>query len=319
MGAQTRDDRGLFEALVGDGRGLVVLVGVSLAFAGGFAIFLSMAGLLLPQDVAYLGMTTEELCRLQACRLVDFMIHDRVAFGGALLAIGALYVWLAEFPLRARAAWAWWVLLVSGVLGFATFLLYLGYGYLDTWHGAGTLALLPFFVVGLLRSWTTLQSPRDLPAVLRRARRAGRPRNWGTRLLLAASTGLALAGLVIMSVGVTNVFVPQDLSFMGLSSAQIDQINPRLVPLMAHDRAGFGGAIFVTGLLVTCCVALADHSRSLWQTLVAVALVGFGAAIGVHGVVGYTDVTHVGPGVVGAVVFGAGLIASSRTMCDAVG
>ena len=316
---QTGDNRGLFEAIVGDGRGLVVLVGASLAFAGGFAIFLSMAGLLLPQDVAYLGMTTEQLCRLHGCRLVDFMIHDRVAFGGALLAIGALYVWLAEFPLRARAAWAWWVLLVSGVLGFATFLLYLGYGYLDTWHGAGTLALLPFFVLGLMRSWTTLLSPRNLRSVLYRMRREGRPQDWGTRLLLAASTGLALAGLVVMSVGVTDVFVPQDLSFMGLSSAQIDQINPRLVPLMAHDRAGFGGAIFVTGLLVTCCVALADHSRSLWQTLVAVAVVGFGAAIGVHGVVGYTDITHVGPGVVGAVVFGAGLTASRRTMCNAVG
>jgi hypothetical protein len=313
MGAEPTDGRGFFEAVAGDGRGLLILVGVSLAFAGGFAMFLSAAGLLLPQDVAYLGMTAEELCRLHGCRVVDFMIHDRVAFGGALLAIGALYVWLAEFPLRAGAAWAWWLLLVSGVLGFATFLLYLGYGYLDTWHGSGTLALVPFYVVGMVRSWPLLAPPRAASDALGRARRLRQTSNWGTWLLLAASTGLALAGLVIMVVGVTDVFVPQDLGFMGVSAAELDTINPRLVPLMAHDRAGFGGAIFITGLLVTGCVALADRSRSLWQVLCVVAVVGFGAAIGIHGVVGYTDSTHVGPAVLGAVVFGAGLVGTATS------
>jgi hypothetical protein len=34
--------------------------------------------------------------------------------------------------------------------GFGSFLAYLGYGYLDTWHGLGTVLLLPVFVVGLL-------------------------------------------------------------------------------------------------------------------------------------------------------------------------
>jgi hypothetical protein len=38
------------------------------------------------------------------------------------------------------------------VVGFLTFLAYLGYGYLDTWHGVATLFLLPVFGVGLLRS-----------------------------------------------------------------------------------------------------------------------------------------------------------------------
>ena len=69
------------------------------------------------------------------------MMHDRVSFGGVLLAIGVMYLWLAEFPLRRGEAWAWWALAVSGTAGFLSFLAYLGYGYLDTWHGAATLAL----------------------------------------------------------------------------------------------------------------------------------------------------------------------------------
>jgi hypothetical protein len=36
------------------------------------------------------------------------MVHDRATFGGVLIAIGALYLWLVEFPLRRGAAWAWW-------------------------------------------------------------------------------------------------------------------------------------------------------------------------------------------------------------------
>ena len=62
-----------------------------------------------------------------------------------LLAIGCVYWFLAEFPLRARESWAWWTFFVSGICGLASFLTYLAYGYLDTWHGIATLFLLPVF------------------------------------------------------------------------------------------------------------------------------------------------------------------------------
>lgn len=48
-------------------------------FAGGFAMFVAGAGLLLPQDVAYLGMDAAELAAVAGPRVVRFMIHDRVA------------------------------------------------------------------------------------------------------------------------------------------------------------------------------------------------------------------------------------------------
>ena len=140
-----RGDRGLLRELIGDGRPLLSLTAVALLLSGVFAIFLSFRREFLPHDVSYLGMSAAELCRFADCRVVRFMFHDRVAFGGTLVAIAVLYFWLAAFPLLAGAAWAWWAFVASGTLGFASFLAYLGYGYLDIWHGTATLALLPTF------------------------------------------------------------------------------------------------------------------------------------------------------------------------------
>src|SRR4051794_36011852 len=144
--------RGLFESLVGDGRPLLALTGISLIGSGLFAFFLASTGHFLPHDLQYLGMTADDLRAIAHGRLARFMMHDRVSFGGAIFGIGILYLWLAEFPLARGEAWAWWTFVVSGLVGFASFLAYLGYGYLDTWHGAATLVLLPMFLLGLLVS-----------------------------------------------------------------------------------------------------------------------------------------------------------------------
>ena len=160
-------NRGVIQAFIGDGRPLLVFLGLGLVLSGAFALFLSATQQFLPQDIQFLGITAEQLCGLYQCRVVYFMFHDRVSFGGALIAVGALYMWLAEFPLRNGEAWAWWLFVLSGLAGFASFLAYLGYGYLDSWHGTGTLLLLPFFVVGLAKSFPRLQDPRGFRSLLR--------------------------------------------------------------------------------------------------------------------------------------------------------
>ncbi|MBA2527717.1 MAG: hypothetical protein H0V18_18350 [Pyrinomonadaceae bacterium] len=309
----SHDDKSLIAALVGDGRPLLIFIGLSLILSGGFALFLSINQQFLPHDVQFLGMTAEQLCGINNCRVVHFMFHDRVAFGGALIAIGALYMWLAEFPLRLGQAWAWWLFIVSGVSGFGSFLAYLGYGYLDTWHGVGTLLLLPFFIIGLARSRPLLKAPTGARSLFR----PGAKLSWrsifgsafglGRALLLATAVGMILGGLTVMTVGMTRVFVPQDLEFMGLQPAELQAISARLVPLIAHDRAGFGGAICTTGITVFFCVWCARPSRSLWQVLCFSGLVGFAAAIGVHPVVGYTNLFHLAPAIVGAIIFVVGL------------
>ena len=315
MDWSVREERGLLEGLVGDGRPFLVVVAVSLIFAGGFALFLSALGQFLPHDIEFLGMSPEDLCRFQGCRIVRFMIHDRVAWGGALIAIGMLYLWLIAFPLSAGEAWAWWLFVVSGVVGFGSFLTYLGYGYLDSWHGVGTLLLLPFFVVGLARSRSLIGT-----SGMRSLVHAGGPLHWrssfgvGRALLLAASAGMILVGLTIMTVGITSVFVPQDLQFMKLSSSDLHGINSRLVPLLAHDRAGFGGAICTAGVIAFFSVWCARPSRSLWQVLCCAAVVAFASALGVHIVVGYDDLSHLAPAMMGAVLVAAGLVLTFKPM-----
>jgi hypothetical protein len=83
-----------------DGRFLLSLCAIVLFFSGGFAIFQSITGYFLPQDVQALGFDAQQLAATANHRVVKFMFHDRVAFGGTLLAVGFAYWFLAEFPLR---------------------------------------------------------------------------------------------------------------------------------------------------------------------------------------------------------------------------
>ena len=309
--------RGFLSAIVDDGRPLITFTGLALAISGAFALFLSAKQHFLPHDVEYLGLTAEQLCSFHNCNIVRFMFHDRVSFGGALIAIGILYVWLSEFPLRAREPWAWWLLILSGISGFGSFLAYLGYGYLDSWHGTATLFLLPIFIAGLFKTRSLVKGVGPVCLVRRNP-----GFNWksvsgiGRLLLLATATGMILGGMTIMIVGMTSVFVPQDLEFMGLQPEQLRSISSRLIPLIAHDRAGFGGAIATMGILVFGTIWCARPSKSLWQVLCVAGLIGFGSAIGVHPVVGYNNLPHLAPAILGALIFLIGIVFSYRSMMN---
>jgi hypothetical protein len=293
--------------VVGDGTPLLALTAVGLLFAGGFAIFLGVRGEFLPHDIRYLGMTEVELCHLAECRVHAFMLHDRVAFGGALVSVGTLYTYLALFPLRAGEAWAWWVLLVTGSIGFLSFLAFLGHGYLDTWHGIGTLVLLPMFVAGLVRTRRTARRTRR-PWLLDDPLGALRTLSGLGRLcLLVGAAGAAVAGLEILRIGTMEIFVPEDLQFMDVGVGHLHATNPRLVPLIAHDRAGFGGAVLTAGLTAFGCLLFTPVRRALWQAMLVAGTVSLGAAVGVHFMIGYVDAWHLAPPAAGMATLVAGL------------
>jgi hypothetical protein len=303
------------------GTNLVAFTGLVLIASGLAALVLASTVVFFPYDFQFLGMSAGDLCRQNACRIVHFMQHDRVSFGGSIVSIGIVYVWLARVPLRRGEPWAFWTLLVSGLVGFASFLLYLGYGYLDVWHGLATLALLPFFLGGLVLSFAGLSRPRGPRELFRQGAPAylWSPAGIGRACLSFAATGMIVGGILIMIVGITRVFVPTDLAYIGVTRAELDAISPRLVPLVAHDRSGFGGGLFSGGFAIFATVwgGARPGERGLWWALLAAGVIGFGCAIGVHPIVGYTSFEHLLPAYLGALAFAIGMAHLHAPMCRA--
>lgn len=296
------------------GRRLLRAVGLVLIGAGVFAVAQSALGRILPHDLRYVAMSLEELCGLGDGRVLNFMFHDRTSFGGAIIAIGCLYIWLEQVPMRGGERWAWGLFFWSGLAGFGSFLAYLGYGYLDTLHGAITLCLLPLYAGGL---WLTRPLVSG-PGPERSGRRftTGLMRlGIGRALLQLTGAGFVLGGVTIMLVGMTDVFVPQDLKYMGIGANDLRVMNRRLIPLIAHDRAAFGGAIVTCGILFYGCARYGKPCRSLWRGVLVAGGTGFVTAIGVHPLIGYTDVTHLAPAYAGAVLFFGGMVVCYRPMC----
>lgn len=305
MSSPERTDQSLWNGLLGDGRPALATVGVALAFAGGLAVYLGITRQLLPHDLAYLGMTAVEINQIADGRLMDFMVHDRVSWGGSLFAVGVMYLWLTAFPMSHGHRWAWLTFATTGLLGFASFASHLPTGYLDSWHGVGTLLLLPVFVVGLHRSRSTIK----IGSMSLTERRSAL--TWGRRVVIATGAGLAMSAVVILTIGVTVTFVPSDLEFIGLTSHQLQSINSRLVSLVAHDRVGFAGGALIGGLLIAI-TGFFGQGRAARQAVSIAGLAGFGPALGIHLAVGYTDLLHLAPTVIGPAALLMGLILWTR-------
>jgi hypothetical protein len=310
------DRRTLSEAILGDGRFLLIFTSIILILSGMLIIVQSITGHFLPHDVSYLGLDASQLSVFNNGTITKFMFHDRISFGGSIIAVGFLYMWLAEFPLKNREAWAWYLFLFSGMIGFGSFLTYLGYGYLDSWHGIATILLLPFYVTGLVRSFTLVKKNASVRDVFLQKEKMSIKSGYdiGKLFLLFSSVGVLFAGLTIMTVGMTTIFVPQDLVYMDITVCGIEKINGNLKPLIAHDRAAFGGGLATIGLLYFFIVRRANPTINLWQIIAVSMAVGFSTAIGVHFMIGYTDVTHLSPAYFGAITSVIGLVLTYKKM-----
>jgi hypothetical protein len=119
--------------------------------------------------------------------------------------------------------------------------------------------------------------------------------------------GIAAGGLTIAAVGMTCVFVPQDLTFINVERTELEVLNPRLVPLIAHDRAGFGGAVCCCGVVLAGMSWRAIPSRAFRQVLAIAGILGFGSAILIHPAIGYNDLWHLTPAIAGAILFAIGM------------
>ncbi|WP_145031476.1 hypothetical protein [Caulifigura coniformis] len=101
---------------------------------------------------------------------------------------------------------------------------------------------------------------------------------------------------------------------MNITVVELNAINPRLVPLIAHDRAGFGGGVCCCGVTMFFCLWCGRWQRSLWDAVAIAGTLGFATAVFIHPVVGYNDALHLAPAVLGLVMFVTGILASSGVL-----
>lgn len=291
----------------------LLLLGVGMVLGGALAWLIAATRVVLPYDEAFVGIGRAQLAAINE-RLLGFMAHDRVSLAGTMIAIGVLYAQLAVHAVRRREHWAHVTIGISAAAGFLNFFLFLGYGYFDPLHALVSLLLLPLFLLGLRGR---AEAPPNVPLPDLHNDRAWRLAQWGQLGAVTLGVGLIGAGIAIMSVGVTDVFVPEDLAFLCTTRAALDAANERLIALIAHDRAGFGGALLSNGLavLLLSLWGMRRGARWVWWTLLCAGTPGFVAALGVHWAVGYLDGWHLLPGIVGLVIYGATLALLFPYLC----
>jgi hypothetical protein len=173
-------------------------------------------------------------------------------------------------------------------------------------HTVTTVVLFPMFVAAVRR---TPHTPRwrlapEGPEPERRRALVGQ------LLLIVTGAGLFVGGAVISVVGLTGVFVPTDLAFLGTGAQTLEAVNPRLVPFVAHDRAGFGGALMAAAVAIVLLSAWGWRRGETWVfwTLAAAAAAGFLPAVVVHGAIHYTDFIHLAPVYFGIATTTTGLL-----------
>lgn len=282
-------------------------LGIAMVCAGIGAAIIAIGPVLLGYDRDFLKVDRSGLGGINA-RLVPFLQHDRITMAGCMAAIGLNDIGLA-MGMRRGWRWAHANFTIAGAIGFPTFFLFLGYRFLDPLHLAVAVGFFPLYLLGVFgrkipASWI-------VPVVVDEAAR--RRALVGQFMMVAVSLGVFLSGIVIMVVGLTEVLIPSDRAYLRDSQAVFEQaLDGRLLRFVAHDRAGFGGALtsLGAGILGTTLWGWRAGERSTFWTLLAASGCGFGAALAVHLSVGYTDTVHLLPVYAGLPMVGAALLLS---------
>lgn len=293
-------------------------LGIALAGGGVLALGLSFSRVLLPYDEQFLGFTAETMQR-NLPKLHAFMAHDRGTLAGVMMGLGWLYAMLAWGGIRMGVDGAKTAVVASALAGFASFFSFLGFGYFDTLH-AFVAAVLFQFSVQVMVGRTSEQlgeaakGPDDEDPKWRRAQ-------WGQFCWVIHAVGLLLAGCVILGIGMTRVFVNEDLAFLCMSVEQVRELGDRVVSVVAHDRATLGGMLWAAGMGMLLPV-LWCHQRGanwLWWAVLGLGVPAYGATLGMHWWVGYTDWRHILPAGAGLALWAGGLRLSSGYLRERLG
>jgi dihydroorotate dehydrogenase len=290
-----------------------MLMGAGMLFGSLLALAIAMTRVVLPYDEAFVGLYAHQMTAINP-RLLAFMAHDRVSLAGTMVAIGAMYLGLSLNGVRRGLHWAQQSIFISAFTGFASFFLFLGFGYLDAFHAFVTAILFQFLLLAL---HSRLGTYKPDVAPLLRGGRAWRRGLWGQLLLVIHGFGLLGAGAMISAIGVTGVFVKEDLEFMHTTAEALTSAHARLVPLVAHDRATLGGMLLASGwvFLLPVLWGFRNGSAWLWWTMLVAGCSAYAAALGIHLDVGYMSLVHLLPAFGGLALLLIGLGLSYSWLC----
>ncbi len=260
--------------------------------AGGFAL----TRVVLPYDEAATGITRSQIERANP-HLLHFMAHDRLSLAGTMMSLGLLYMMLAYFGVRRGRSWAQEAVVYSSFAGFLTFFAFLAYGYFDAFHAFVAGCMLPMAIqcaVGRTASSQKCVPDHKNDTAWRRA-------CWGQLFWVLEAAGLLSAGMAITILGGTHVFVNSDLAYLGTTLDSLSVLHANLVPLVAHDRATFGGMLLSSGIavLIVALWGFRRGERWLWWTVGLGGLPAYIATLWIHHSIQYTDALHLSPVFIG--------------------
>lgn len=285
------------------------LFGLSIMIGGSIALVFSMTWIILPYDEAFLGLLRSDILNYNPF-ILNFMAHDRMTLAGTMISGGVIYMQLAKYGVKFGLHWARKAINIAGIVGFLGILLFIGYGYFDWLHAIFWLILLPFFIMGYVTTKDANHSPKGENLYNHSQWKKGLI---GQLLFIILGFSLTIGGIIISIIGTTSVFVPTDLLYICLSPEMLNDFNNRLIPLIAHDRAGFGSALISVGLLVLTLSlwGFREGDRFVWWTLTLGAIPAFLSGLATHFVIGYTSFIHLLPAYFALLLYIAGVVLSA--------
>ncbi|MFL0364886.1 dihydroorotate dehydrogenase [Pseudobacillus sp. 179-B 2D1 NHS] len=284
------------------------LFGLSILVGGIIALYIAFTSIVLPYDESFIGLSKADIFQINPL-ILSFMSHDRIALAGTMISGGILYIQLARHGIKYNMHWARIAFHSAAIIGFLGIFLFIGFGYFDWLHGLFWLFLLPIYYFSFREGKRVTGTPSSIHGKNDKEWQYGL---YGQLMFITLGFLILAGGIVISTIGASKVFVPTDLSFLCMSSQMLDRISNNLIPLIAHDRAGFGSALVSVGLLVLM-ISLWGFRKGeqwVWNTLAAGALPAFIAGIGTHIYIGYTTFIHLLPVYFLVILYVFGLVLS---------
>ncbi|MBP2240880.1 dihydroorotate dehydrogenase [Cytobacillus eiseniae] len=284
------------------------LFGLSILFGGIIALYFAFTDVILPYDESFIGLSRADILQINPL-ILSFMSHDRMALAGTMISGGILYTQLARHGIKYGLHWTKIAFHSAAIIGFLGIFLFIGFGYFDWLHGIFWVILLPIYYFSFQEGKNAITPPYSVHGENDHLWKYGL---YGQLCFILLGFLLLLGGLVISTIGVSKVFVSTDLNFLCMSPEILETVSANLIPVIAHDRAGFGSALISVGLLVLTLSlwGFRKGERWVWNTLCLGALPAFIAGIGTHLYIGYTTFIHLLPVYFLVLIYLLGLILS---------